>query len=238
MGSADPAAARPLPEVRNHRRRPPCLLLESSPSGSRAPRMSPCMRRASPRAIAQPQAHPRTGAGLPKSPRALLWMLARRVTGAAIVFGVVAGSTVYLLETRRSEQAALDRAVEGTRHFATPAMQLALDAGDSADHGELVGRLDRHQFVGIRVFDRNQRLVYQSWADIPPALLLEAAPRAQPHKWPGKNEVHRHWITAAGERLVEVVLPVAGANGTRVGYLESVIRIDGDALEAGVRRTH
>ena len=54
---------------------------------------------------------------LPASPRQLRWMLARKLSAAAFAISIMAGGAAYLVETRRAEQAALERATDGARHF-------------------------------------------------------------------------------------------------------------------------
>ena len=65
---------------------------------------------------------------LPQSPRQLRWMLARKLGATALAISIMAGGAAYLAETRRAEQAALERAADGARHFQTPAMQMAIAA--------------------------------------------------------------------------------------------------------------
>ncbi|MCX7148687.1 MAG: HD-GYP domain-containing protein [Rhodocyclales bacterium] len=167
---------------------------------------------------------------LPESPRQLRWLLARKLGAAAILIGLAAGGASYLIETRRVEQAALERAAEGARHFESPAMQMAIDARASAEHGALTRLLDRNRFVGIRVFNSERALIYEAW-DGAPAVLIDAA-RSRPHDWPGQGQSHRHWIDVAGERLIQVVLPLSGKSGALVGYLEGVSRLDEQTLRA------
>jgi hypothetical protein len=65
---------------------------------------------------------------LPDSPRQLRWLLARRLSVAALIIGFAAGGASYLFETRRAELAALQRVADSARHFESPAMQLAINA--------------------------------------------------------------------------------------------------------------
>ncbi len=165
---------------------------------------------------------------LPVSPRQLRWMLARKLGATAIAISIVAGGAAYLVETRRAEQIALERATDGARHFESPAMQLVIDGKAPAEHGALDNLLDRSRFVGIRVFNSERAPIYETWADIPTAL-LDAA-RSLPHEWPGRGQTHRNWIDVAGERLIQVVLPLFGATGTLAGYVEGVSRLDEQTL--------
>ena len=167
---------------------------------------------------------------LPESPRQLRWLLARKLGASALAIGMVAGGAAYLVETRRAEQAALERAVGGARHFESPAMQMAIAARAPAKHGALDSLLDRNRFVGIRVFNAERTLIYETWADIPAALIDAARPR--PHDWPERGQTHQNWIDVADERLIQVVLPLLGANGALAGYVEGVSRLDEQTLSA------
>jgi len=167
---------------------------------------------------------------LPESPRQLRWMLARQLGAAAIVIGFMAGGASYLLETRRVEQAALEHATRGAQHFDSSTIKTALDAKVTGKHGALNRLLDRSRFVGIRVFGPDKALLYETWEDIPPVLM--GTVRSWQHDWPGEGQRHRNWIDAGAERLIQVVLPMFGKDGTLAGYLECIDRLDEQTLRA------
>lgn len=169
---------------------------------------------------------------LPESSWQLRWMLARRLGAAAIVIGIAAGGVSYFFETRRVEQAALQRASEGVHHFESSALRMAADAKTTSEHATLDRLLDRSRFVGIRIFGSNQQVIYESWADISPAIRDAARSARHQHTWPLRGQSHQNWIDVAGERLIQVVLPLLGQNGNLEGYLEGVSRLDEQALQA------
>jgi len=162
-------------------------------------------------------------------------MLARKLSATALVICIVAGGAAYLVETRRAEQAALERAVEGARHFESPAMQTAIDAKALAGHGALDSLLDRNRFVGIRVFGSDKSLIYETWEDVPSVLMDSVRSGQHQHDWPGRGQSHQNWIDVAGERLIQVVLPLVRNDGALVGYLEGVSRLDEQTLRAQKR---
>ncbi|MFA7270560.1 MAG: HD-GYP domain-containing protein [Sterolibacterium sp.] len=168
-------------------------------------------------------------ATLPESPRQLRWMLARKLSAAAIVIGFVAGGASYLLETRRVEQSALEHATKGARHFESSTLQMVVDAKTTGKHGALDRLLDRSRFVGIRVFGPDKTLIYEIWEDVP-VVLIDAA-RSWQHDWPGPGISHRNWINVGGERLIQVVLPLLGKDGRLEGYLECIDRLDEQTLQ-------
>jgi HD-GYP domain-containing protein (c-di-GMP phosphodiesterase class II) len=161
-------------------------------------------------------------------------MLALRLGVAAALIGLAFGAAFHALETRRVESAALDRASAGARHCESPAMQLIVGASASADHAALARLLDRTGFVGIRVFGADRALLYETWEDIPP--VLSDAARSRQHDWPAQGQSHREQIEIAGERLILVILPLTGNDGKLIGYVESVSRLDAQALQ--VQRDH
>jgi HD-GYP domain-containing protein (c-di-GMP phosphodiesterase class II) len=167
---------------------------------------------------------------LPQDPRQLRGMLARRLGAAAVAIGLATGGAFHAMETHRMENASLDRAAAGARHFESSAMQVVLGAGAPGAHSALSRLLDRTRFVGIRVFGADRALVYEAWEDIPP-VLVDAA-RSEHHDWPAPGGSHRNWVEVAGERLILVVLPLTGDRGRLVGYVESVSRLDASALQA------
>ena len=157
-------------------------------------------------------------------------MLSRRMGAAAAVIGLLVGGLFHVLETRRLESAALDRAAAGARHFESPAMNMVLDASAPGKHAALARLLDQSRFAGIRVFDENKALVYETWEDIPSVLTV--AVRSWRHGWPAKGQSHRDSIDIAGERLILVILPLTRGDGKLLGYLESVSRHDERTLQA------
>lgn len=165
---------------------------------------------------------------VPQDAQQLRRTLAVRMAAAAAAIGFLAGGFAYLLGTYRAEVFALERAVESARHFESPVMQLAVASAASADHETLRQLLDRTRFVGVRVFNLDRSLMFEQWADIPAPLVALA--KVQPREWPAKDAVHRRWVEAAGEELIQVVLPLNGPQGSPVGYVEGVTRLDQESI--------
>lgn len=155
-------------------------------------------------------------------------MLALRLGAATIAIGLLAGGVASLIETRRTERAAMALAEEGARHFQSSAMQMLLDAGTADGHSALARLLDRTRFVGIRVFSRDARLAYETWADVPTSVIEPV--RSHSHVWPTLGTVHRNRIEIAGEHLIQVLLPLTANDGRLIGYLEGIYRLDRETL--------
>lgn len=167
---------------------------------------------------------------LPQNPRQLRRRLARQMGAAAILLSLAAGGSSYLIETWRAEQVAVARALEGVRHFESPAMQLAINSGLPADHAELNHLLDRNQFIGIRVFGQDKSPLFESWADSSRDLIT-LAKTSQP-EWPERDQSRISWIKEANEELITVMLPLISIDRKIVGYLQGVSRLTGREREA------
>lgn len=164
---------------------------------------------------------------LPQTPRQLRLALARRLGIGAALVSLASGAAVYGLASQRTEKQTLENAIGSVQHFKSPAMQLALD-GAEARHGSLEQMLDKERFVGIRVFDRKQELLFERWGDIPKPLI--AAAKMQSHPWPALEHSHSKRINVAKEQLIQVVLPMAFDDGRLAGYIEGIGRVTAEAL--------
>lgn len=160
---------------------------------------------------------------LPETASELRHLLARRLSIAAIIIGLVAGGVSYRIETNRAEQAAWENALEGARHFESDAMRVA-SIRAPGEHEALNHLLDQKRFIGIRVFNSDKDLVYETWEDIPLALIQ--ASKSVQHVWPAREKSHQSWVKAPDERLIQVVLPLSEKNGRLTGYLEGISRLD------------
>jgi flagellar basal-body rod protein FlgB len=88
------------------------------------------------------------------------------------------------------------RVADSARHFESPAMQLAINAKAPEEHAALSRLLDRTRFVGIRVFSADRTLIYETWEDVPVAL-IDAA-RSRQHDWPERGQSHQNWVEVGG----------------------------------------
>jgi hypothetical protein len=167
---------------------------------------------------------------LPETIPHLRWMIAQRMTLATLIIGIAAGYAAYAIETHRTEQMALVRALNGARHFETSAMKLTLDGNATESHVALRELLDPKEFIGIRVFSAGKSLINETWADVPTALVMAA--NAATHEWPAAQHSHSQWIDVAGVRLIQTVLSLQTPNGMQSGFLESISRLDEQAIKS------
>lgn len=145
-----------------------------------------------------------------------------------MIVGAAAGATSYWLEAYRFERLASDHALSGARHFEGPVMQALLGAGGE-HHAGLTALLDRTRFAGIRVYLADRTPAFEAWSDVP-ASLIDAS-RTHAHGWPAPGGNHRLRIDLGEERLILVRLSLVAKDGGPAGYLESVTRVDGEALQ-------
>jgi HD-GYP domain-containing protein (c-di-GMP phosphodiesterase class II) len=158
-------------------------------------------------------------------------MVARRLGLAAVIIGIVAGGASYLLEMHRVERAALAKATKGAQHFQTAAIKVAIGSVGPEEHATLYGLLDSSRFIAIRLFGPDRKPVQEYWADISPNLRTAVSAGNHSHAWPAPGESHKKWIDVSGERLIQVVLPLFAPDGTPVGYLEGINRLDRQTLQ-------
>ncbi|MBK7766338.1 MAG: hypothetical protein IPI44_09605 [Sulfuritalea sp.] len=119
-----------------------------------------------------------------ESPRQLRWMLVRKLSTAALVIGLIAGGVSYQVETRRAEQAALEHAAKGARHFDSSIIQLIADAKATGKHVDLNRRWIEAGLSVEFVFGPDKALIYETWEDIPPILLTAVRSGKHQHDWP------------------------------------------------------
>lgn len=154
------------------------------------------------------------------------WLVAHRLAAGAFVIGLLVGIVSFHLETRRAEQTALALASSAARHFASPAMQAL--APSAPEHQGLVRLLEGSKFIGIRVFDRNAKQVFETWntaVDDNTAAILPL-----PRRWPSVGESHQAWFEVEQGRFIQIVLSLTGADGNSVGYLEGGYRLGPEDL--------
>lgn len=174
------------------------------------------------------------GIGL-QSPRQLRRSLALRLSVAALSISVLTGTMVYVMGTRQGEQAALERALEGVRHFESPSMQAALLAPSTTSHPEIERLLDPEKLLGVRVLSSQKLLLYESWAAASSS--AQRTVSLQAHSWPAQRERVARWVGAGNERQILIVLPLPGLDGTLSGYVEGVYHFDASKLEREIWRS-
>ncbi|PKO86030.1 MAG: HD-GYP domain-containing protein [Betaproteobacteria bacterium HGW-Betaproteobacteria-12] len=165
---------------------------------------------------------------IPETPQQLRRMLARRLGIGALLVSSLAGGLAHWVESYRVEQRTLERAVAGVRHFASPAMQVAI-SGEQGDEHPGISQLLNDEFVGVRVFGPNAEILFDAWRPLPESLKETA--RQQRHPWPTPPGSHSKRIPVEGQELVQVILPMTTNNGRLAGYVEGVSLVSQTALQ-------
>lgn len=168
---------------------------------------------------------------LPRTSSALRRTLALRMSVLALLIGLVAGGLFHVLETNRVEQDVLQRAMEGARHFESGAKSLLVTSTEADDHRELKRLVDGVRIAGTRVFDTEQNIVFENWAETTSAT-IRGAVESHRHDWPASGTTHWSWSELSGEKLVQVVVPLRRLGKGLIGYLEVTSRLDPRGLQA------
>lgn len=173
-------------------------------------------------------------ADIPNSPRSVRRMLATRLAIAGTVIGLVAGSVAYLVGTRRVEEAAFKSALDNASHFRSPEMKQLVVTRRMDRHPDLDSFLKSTRFAGIRILDPSGEVMTEAWEGVPQT--LPSAIAAHRHPLPAPGGHHHNWLAASGEDFIQVVLPLADADGPAYGYFEGVYRLDPELREAQKER--
>lgn len=168
---------------------------------------------------------------LPETPRQLRLALALRLGVGAVVVGILAGGVAYWAAFYVAESRVKELAITGVRHFESPAMRLA-GGQDASDHQELA-RLLREDLVGMRVFGADRSVLFETWADVPEAVLAQLRSAVTP--WPKQGANHTQNFRVGSEELIQVLLPMVAENGHLIGYVEGISRIAEKEIEARQR---
>lgn len=170
-----------------------------------------------------------------QSPRQLKRALALRLSVAAVSISLLTGFVVYFTGIHQGEQVALERAIEGVKHFESPSMQAALLEISTTSHPEIERLLDPDDLIGIRVLSSGKVLLYESWAEASSA--AQRVISSQAHGWPALRERVEHWVRSGDERQILIVLPLSDLDGALSGYVEGVYRFDASKLDRDVWRS-
>jgi HD-GYP domain-containing protein (c-di-GMP phosphodiesterase class II) len=148
--------------------------------------------------------------------RAVLMRLVPLWLGLSLVFG----GGAYWLATQRVDAFVLDLATQAVTRIeqTTPP---ALFAAPPAELAAKLGSLLRPtQFVGVRLFSADKRLLIESWREHDPELPGATATRLAPFPLPGIH--HRIALRLNGHIYVHSLVPLTDSGGKVYGYFEGV----------------
>ena len=127
-----------------------------------------------------------------------------------------------------------DLATEAAGHFDTPA-NAAMFYGDPEEHRPALREfLEQTQFVSLRVYSPEQRLLIEVWET--GIHDLAAAAAAHRHDFPAPGERHHNKIQVDDALYIQVLIPLNSSEQRIFGYLEGIYRVAPQTLEAITHR--
>lgn len=136
---------------------------------------------------------------------------------------MVLGALTFWTESRRVDNLVFDLATDAARHFDTPA-NAAMFHGDPERHRQALRRfLDQTDFVSLRLYSSEQRLLIEVWRTGNGDLAAVAA--AHRHGFPTAGDHHHDQIWIDDTLYVQVLIPLISSEQTIFGYLEGIYRV-------------
>lgn len=163
---------------------------------------------------------------LPETPAQLRWLLATRICVGAILIGILGGLATYALISYRTEMAAMQRVVAGVQHFKSSAVRIASVMAQE-DHSEIDRLFDQIGFLGVRVFDRDRRVLLERWGKAPTPII--SGVNGQIHVWPSLGGSHSSRFLIQDIEIIRVILPLA-EEGRLVGYVEGISKVAAEEI--------
>lgn len=168
----------------------------------------------------------RKGLRLPETPADLKLLLAKKIGISALIVGFLGGMAAFLLISYRNDAATMQQVLVGVQHFTSPAMSIAADMNQK-DHSEIERMFDRAGILGVRVLDRDRRVLLELWSPVKGSLVT--AVRERPPLWPEPGTGHTSSFLVEGARINWVELPLRSENDL-LGYLEGLSLVTADEM--------
>ena len=160
--------------------------------------------------------------------------VAGRLVAAWLILSVILGALTYWMETRRVDNFVFDLATEAAGHFDQPA-NAAMFHGDPEQHRQALREfLEQTQFVSLRLYVADQRLLIEVWRD--GNSRLEAAVAAHRHAFPAAGAHHHNQIWLDDTLYVQVLVPLVSSGQGLYGYFEGIYRVAPQTLAAIAHR--
>lgn len=160
--------------------------------------------------------------------------VAARLVAAWLILSLVLGVLTFLVESRRVDSFVFDLVTEAAGHFDAPA-NAAMFYGDSEAHRQALGEfLEQTQFVSLRLYSPEQRLLIEVWKTRNRDLAEAAA--AHRHDFPAPGEHHHNKIRVDDTLYIQVLMPLISSGGRIFGYFEGIYRVAPQTLEATAQR--
>ena len=160
--------------------------------------------------------------------------VAARLVTAWLILSLILGALTFWMETRRVDSFVFDLATEAAGHFDTPA-SAAMFRGEPELHRRALREfLGQTEFVSVRLYSADRRLLIEVWKKESRALI--AAVAAHRHVFPVAGAHHHNQIWVDDTLYVQVVVPLVSSGQGIYGYFEGVYQVAPQTLLAIAHR--
>lgn len=161
--------------------------------------------------------------------------VAARLVPAWLILSMVLGALTYWMESRRVDEFVFKLATVAAGHFNTPANAAMFRDGDPDAHRQaLRAFLDQSQFVSLRLYSREQRLLIEVWKSEHSGLAAAAA--AHRHEFPPQGLHHHNKIQVGSALYIQALIPLSSSEQSTFGYMEGIYQVAPQTVEAIVHR--
>ncbi len=156
--------------------------------------------------------------------------VAARLISAWLILSIVLGALTYWTESRRVDNFVFDLVTEAAAHFDAPG-NAAMFNGDPEGHRQALREfLEQTDFVSLRLYSSEQRLLIEVWETENRELAAAAA--AHRHDFPALGDHHHNKIQVADTLYIQILIPLISSEARIFGYLEGIYQVAPQTLEA------
>ena len=146
-----------------------------------------------------------------------------------LLISLLTGTAIYLLESRRIDEAIIALATSESQRFSTDDIEtLNIPLAELDSLRQKAAEFVRNSYVSIRAYDREGNRLFD--IENPAFERLRISLLAAPFRFPRDNVPHFRKLTVTGETLVQVQRPIKNTAGTFAGHLEAVFVIKPENL--------
>ncbi len=146
-----------------------------------------------------------------------------RLVAAWLILSVGLGALTYWMESRRVDNFAFDLATAAAGHFDTPANAAMFHSDPDRHRQALREFLQQTDFVGLRLYSSEKRLLIEVWKTGNRDLAAAAATHR--HEFPAAGEHHHNQIWVDDTLYIQVLIPLISSGQRIFGYLEGIYRV-------------
>jgi HD-GYP domain-containing protein (c-di-GMP phosphodiesterase class II) len=151
-----------------------------------------------------------------------------------MILSLVLGALTFWMETRRADNIVFDLVSEAAGHFNTSANAVMFH-GDPEQHRPALREfLEQTNFVSLRLYSPEQRLLIDDWKSGNRALAATAA--AHRHDFPALGDHHHNKIRIDDMLYIQVLIPLVSSEQRIFGYFEGIYHVAPQTLDAIAHR--